>query len=56
MKMQFDLDQAAVLLVESLYIAANQENEIQVVQYGVIESYADFWCTGKGGEKAYPAE
>jgi hypothetical protein len=33
MKTQFDLDQAAVLLVESLYIAASQENEAQVVQY-----------------------
>jgi hypothetical protein len=33
MKMQFELDQAAVLLVESLYIAAIQENEAQVFQY-----------------------
>jgi hypothetical protein len=33
MKTQFELDQAAVLMVESLYIAATQENETQVVQY-----------------------
>ncbi len=33
MKTQFELDQAAVLMVESLYIAATQENEAQVCQY-----------------------
>jgi hypothetical protein len=33
MKTQVELDQAAVLMVESLYIAASQENEAQVVQY-----------------------
>jgi hypothetical protein len=33
MKTQFELDQAAILMVESLYVAATQENETQVVQY-----------------------
>jgi hypothetical protein len=33
MKTQFDLDQAAVLMVESLYIAATDDKESQVAEY-----------------------